>query len=61
MAMSMHIVKEIEKNKDSRPAHPSRAAQFVEKVFFTAKTDKSIFCIAFSCGRRGTAVAVDEE
>ena len=57
----MHIVKGIEKNKDSRPAHPSRAAQFVEKVFFTAKTDKSIFCIAFSCGRRGTAVAVDEE
>jgi hypothetical protein len=33
----------------------------VEKVFFTAKTDKSTFCIAFSCGRRGTAVAVDEE
>ncbi len=59
--MSMHIVKGTEKNKDSRPAHPSRAAQFVEKVFFTAKTDKSIFCIAFSCGRRGTAVAVDEE
>ena len=59
--MSMPTVKVTEKNKDSRPAHPSRAAQFVEKVFFTAKTDKSIFCIAFSCGRRGTAIAVDEE
>mgnify|MGYP004457555865 CR=1 FL=1 len=31
------------------------------KVFFTVKTDKSIFGIAFSCGRRGTAIAVDEE
>ena len=33
----------------------------VEKVFFTVKTDKCNFCVAFSCGRRGTAVAVDEE
>ena len=31
------------------------------KSIFTAKTDKSIFRIAFSCGRRGTAIAVDEE
>ena len=32
-----------------------------QKIFLSQESDKEIFYIAFSCGRRGTAIAVDEE
>ena len=33
----------------------------MKKYFYCKKQIKIFFCIAFSCGRRGTAIAVDEE
>ena len=45
----------------SLPTSGALADEVCRKSFFTVKTDKCNFCVAFSCGRRGTAVAVDEE
>ena len=51
----------VQKMHKTRADRRSALLECRKKSFFYCKTDKSIFCIAFSCGRRGTAVAVDEE
>ena len=46
-----------------RKAEPKSAPLSVcrKSIFYCKKQIKAFFCIAFSSGRRGTAIAVDEE